>query len=86
MTGFSTPPEGEIMSMSQVEIVLKREIEAGFRVIEQYGYKDNRVISIDLVMSAPRARGRKDLCGFFEFGQASQPYPMPPTGPHWAGF
>ena len=36
------------MSMSQVEIVLKREIEAGFRVIEQYGYKDNRVISIGL--------------------------------------
>ena len=46
--------------------------------------RDNWVISIDLVMSAPRARGRKDLCGFFEFGQASQPYPMPPTGPHWA--
>ncbi|OZB47099.1 MAG: hypothetical protein B7X42_07475, partial [Thiomonas sp. 14-66-4] len=48
MTGFSTPPEGEIMSMSQTEVALKREIEAGFRVIEQYGYKDNRVISIDL--------------------------------------
>ena len=26
------------MSMSQTEIALKREIEAGFRVIEQYGY------------------------------------------------
>ncbi|SCC94034.1 conserved hypothetical protein [Thiomonas sp. X19] len=32
------------------EDALKREIEAGFRVIEQYGYTDNRVISIDLAL------------------------------------
>lgn len=38
------------MSMSQTEIALKREIEAGFRVIEQYGYTDSRVISIDLAI------------------------------------
>ena len=38
------------MSMSQTEIALKREIEAGLRVIEQYGYTDNRVISIDLAI------------------------------------
>lgn len=38
------------MSMSQTEVALKREIEAGFRVIEQYGYTDNRVISIDLAI------------------------------------
>lgn len=32
------------------EDALKREIEAGFRVIEQFGYKDSRVISIDLAL------------------------------------
>ena len=37
------------MSMSQTATALRREIEVGFRVIEQYGYTDNRVISIDLV-------------------------------------
>ena len=39
------------MSMSQTETALRREIEAGLRAIEQYGYTDKRVISIDLAIA-----------------------------------